>query len=201
MLKDIIKDRELYDYARSSAVRAYELLYWEDFISQEEIIEFYRALINDELVGDESYFATALVNSIIDLRLIQMIPEACFLYDKGCVETFVCGRYDNFIDEMYSDKNYRQDKPYVDDTISEMEWGACFKDEAKKKDSKHLKNFEKGMGDFIPEDVKKDMEQNQMVAQTLKKVGRNNPCPCGSGKKYKKCCYDNGEKRCGAVFR
>ncbi len=23
-----------------------------------------------------------------------------------------------------------------------------------------------------------------------KKVGRNEPCPCGSGKKYKKCCGD-----------
>jgi len=23
----------------------------------------------------------------------------------------------------------------------------------------------------------------------LSKVGRNDPCPCGSGKKYKKCCY------------
>jgi uncharacterized protein YecA (UPF0149 family) len=23
-----------------------------------------------------------------------------------------------------------------------------------------------------------------------KKVGRNDPCPCGSGKKYKKCCID-----------
>lgn len=22
----------------------------------------------------------------------------------------------------------------------------------------------------------------------IRKVGRNNPCPCGSGKKYKKCC-------------
>ena len=22
------------------------------------------------------------------------------------------------------------------------------------------------------------------------KVGRNDPCPCGSGKKYKKCCLD-----------
>ena len=22
----------------------------------------------------------------------------------------------------------------------------------------------------------------------FKKVGRNDPCPCGSGKKYKKCC-------------
>ena len=24
-----------------------------------------------------------------------------------------------------------------------------------------------------------------------KKVGRNDPCPCGSGKKYKKCCGAN----------
>ncbi len=26
------------------------------------------------------------------------------------------------------------------------------------------------------------------TANTAKKVGRNDPCPCGSGKKYKKCC-------------
>jgi SEC-C motif-containing protein len=25
------------------------------------------------------------------------------------------------------------------------------------------------------------------------KVGRNDPCPCGSGKKYKKCCYGKVE--------
>ncbi|MCM8787642.1 MAG: SEC-C metal-binding domain-containing protein, partial [Candidatus Omnitrophica bacterium] len=24
---------------------------------------------------------------------------------------------------------------------------------------------------------------------SAKKIGRNDPCPCGSGKKYKKCCY------------
>nr|WP_269465111.1 SEC-C metal-binding domain-containing protein [Jeotgalibacillus malaysiensis] len=23
-----------------------------------------------------------------------------------------------------------------------------------------------------------------------KSLGRNDPCPCGSGKKYKKCCMD-----------
>lgn len=28
----------------------------------------------------------------------------------------------------------------------------------------------------------------------LKKVGRNEPCPCGSGKKYKKCCLQHHEK-------
>ena len=28
----------------------------------------------------------------------------------------------------------------------------------------------------------------QQVIRTSPKVGRNEPCPCGSGKKYKKCC-------------
>ena len=35
------------------------------------------------------------------------------------------------------------------------------------------------------------MGQNAQASQPLtveKKVGRNDPCPCGSGKKYKKCC-------------
>jgi uncharacterized protein YecA (UPF0149 family) len=27
--------------------------------------------------------------------------------------------------------------------------------------------------------------------RTSPKVGRNDPCICGSGKKYKKCCYSN----------
>ena len=27
-----------------------------------------------------------------------------------------------------------------------------------------------------------------MMEKPMAKVGRNAPCPCGSGKKYKKCC-------------
>ncbi len=27
----------------------------------------------------------------------------------------------------------------------------------------------------------------------LLKVGRNDPCPCGSGEKYKNCCIQKGE--------
>ncbi|MGA7567723.1 MAG: preprotein translocase subunit SecA [Terriglobales bacterium] len=33
--------------------------------------------------------------------------------------------------------------------------------------------------------------QVQQVVRTGDKVGRNDPCPCGSGKKYKKCCGAN----------
>jgi preprotein translocase subunit SecA len=33
-----------------------------------------------------------------------------------------------------------------------------------------------------------DYEPVQRVQRTGDKIGRNDPCPCGSGKKYKKCC-------------
>ena len=36
-----------------------------------------------------------------------------------------------------------------------------------------------------------DMQTVQQVVRTGDKIGRNDPCPCGSGKKYKKCCGAN----------
>lgn len=29
----------------------------------------------------------------------------------------------------------------------------------------------------------------KQLARTPPTVGRNDPCPCGSGKKFKRCCY------------
>ena len=31
----------------------------------------------------------------------------------------------------------------------------------------------------------------ETIVRDRPKVGRNDPCPCGSGKKYKKCCGRN----------
>ncbi|MHB1627720.1 MAG: SEC-C metal-binding domain-containing protein [Bacilli bacterium] len=33
----------------------------------------------------------------------------------------------------------------------------------------------------------------------MPKIGRNDPCPCGSGKKFKKCCIDKAEYRTAAA--
>ena len=46
---------------------------------------------------------------------------------------------------------------------------------------------------FTPE-RKKELYREQKQSGTIrkeKKIGRNDPCPCGSGKKYKKCCGKN----------
>ena len=36
-----------------------------------------------------------------------------------------------------------------------------------------------------------DAQTVQQVVRSGEKIGRNDPCPCGSGKKYKKCCGTN----------
>jgi hypothetical protein len=33
------------------------------------------------------------------------------------------------------------------------------------------------------------------VDRTIPVVGRNEPCPCGSGRKYKQCCLDKDETK------
>ncbi|MBW2624530.1 MAG: tetratricopeptide repeat protein, partial [Deltaproteobacteria bacterium] len=37
--------------------------------------------------------------------------------------------------------------------------------------------------------------QNTSGPKTSRKIGRNSPCPCGSGKKYKKCCLNKADAR------
>ena len=32
-----------------------------------------------------------------------------------------------------------------------------------------------------------DIQKVETIKRTDKKIGRNDPCPCGSGKKYKQC--------------
>jgi Flp pilus assembly protein TadD len=45
-----------------------------------------------------------------------------------------------------------------------------------------------GLDDDEDEDESNPPPPVQTVRRTGPKIGRNDPCPCGSGKKYKKCC-------------
>ena len=44
--------------------------------------------------------------------------------------------------------------------------------------------------DFI-ENLRRNARQRvEERKRAFKKTGRNDPCPCGSGKKFKKCCLE-----------
>ncbi|MCL6452188.1 MAG: SEC-C domain-containing protein [Alicyclobacillus sp.] len=55
-------------------------------------------------------------------------------------------------------------------------------------DDPEVQQWKKSL-DEIDEEFERRMRfEKAMVTRPKKKVGRNEPCPCGSGKKYKKCC-------------
>ena len=186
MLLDTIENSELNEWGRVAAIRACEFLYLEGFIPEAECVSYLRSLIYEKLSPDDSYVVfTTIIGSIIYTRLFEMIPDARFLYENDRIDPAMYGDYGSFLDFMF-DESHSKKAHYVNDAISEMEWWACFETNKKKKDE----FVEKDFGDFIVNEVKKDKDLNKMLAQKYKKTGRNDPCPCGSGKKYKKCCYN-----------
>jgi uncharacterized protein YecA (UPF0149 family) len=40
--------------------------------------------------------------------------------------------------------------------------------------------------------VKRGVQIVHGEKELVEKLGRNDPCPCGSGKRFKKCCLESG---------
>ena len=54
-------------------------------------------------------------------------------------------------------------------------------------EAKNKLNFQKDTGSGIDEPNAQAEEQQAPFVRRERKVGRNEACPCGSGKKYKAC--------------
>jgi hypothetical protein len=49
--------------------------------------------------------------------------------------------------------------------------------------------------EHVPEEPTRHIHSGGPVRRAVARIGRNDPCPCGSGKKYKKCCHDKDQER------
>lgn len=72
------------------------------------------------------------------------------------------------------------------DTAGEVEFKATFTSEDLKQVHYEIARFEKENGQWLYAGDRKP--EGRTVRREEPKVGRNDPCPCGSGKKFKKCC-------------
>ena len=73
-----------------------------------------------------------------------------------------------------------------DDETGTVEFVARFKQDKKEVRHHELAAFEKIDGKWAFMDG--ITPKPKQVKREGPKIGRNDPCPCGSGKKYKKCC-------------
>ena len=68
-----------------------------------------------------------------------------------------------------------------------------------KREARELENRLQQRHEVVDDDLFDDFDWTsptyervqQPYVRTSAKIGRNDPCPCGSGKKYKKCCGRN----------
>lgn len=90
------------------------------------------------------------------------------------------------------------DKGQAGDTKGTVEFVAVYEENSRNLEHHEVSQFrknEKGQWFFVDGDAHTHREgeghhhpKPQTVVRESPKVGRNDPCSCGSGKKYKKCC-------------
>lgn len=48
---------------------------------------------------------------------------------------------------------------------------------------------------FLAKEADRRIDSRGPLRRAVERIGRNDPCPCGSGKKYKRCCEDKDKER------
>ena len=177
LLQKAVTNREITEYARGSILKVMGQLYLDGELEKENFQEFIRQIIDDvdEING---YIYGELIYVICDCQLVEMLPEIRSLFDDGRVDTFMIGGYVESIDMMFSPRKKMCRTP-IDAADMLRGWAMFTEEEPQRKISD--KDFEKAIRAMRAEYTRQEKKV---------KIGRNDPCPCGSGKKYKKCCLN-----------
>jgi len=116
-------------------------------------------------------FNGMLVWDLMDLKAVEAAPVIERAFAAGRVDESVCGDWEN-VQIEFGLKTHREHPPKPN---SLTKLGEQLRAAAA------ARELENSLGDGAL-----DLPPTPFVAPP--KIGRNEPCPCGSGKKFKKCC-------------
>lgn len=189
-IKAIIEDESINEYVRSAALRSLVVSCVEGEMARDELVGYFLSLFRGRLKREHDFVWSALVSCCCRIHPLETYEEIIRAFDEGLVETFFvnlrnveCALKDQTtegaMDDLKRDERFR----FVTDTVASLEWWACFrpsKEARREMSKKAIRKAIRAGGAVNP-----NTPENR---KTLGKIGRNAPCPCGSGKKYKKCC-------------
>ncbi|CAK0758449.1 DUF1186 domain-containing protein [Gammaproteobacteria bacterium] len=174
-IKRLIEDPSVNEFVRSATLRALMVLFLNGELKREALVSYLRELLTGKL-GEDPEFAlvwTATIKLVIQIGAHEVIEEARRAFRLGLVEFPL----EYFEKQMEAQRD--QQLPYfsghhetlLNHPVDELSHWNCFQPKEIRNTNRVLK---------IPEPPK--------PGRAGPKAGRNDPCPCGSGKKYKKCC-------------
>lgn len=187
LLQSMIENPSIDTYVRGSALDVYAKIYSQGAIRKDDFMDYMNELISEAILIEDVDFCTSIAGIIVEYHLFEMLDDIQLLYDLDLIDRGMYGLYDELVDEIFSYSKAGHPVKYIDSVIKSMEWWACFEKPAKenKKQEKQWRELEA----FIEKETKKKIAAYK---KTNNKIGRNDQCPCGSNKKYKRCCIDKG---------
>ncbi|HMN07010.1 MAG TPA: DUF1186 domain-containing protein [Flavobacteriales bacterium] len=141
------------------------------------LLAFYTAAQADEEVMDATLLGM-MVGDILELGLSSLLPAVEALYARGIVPSFVCGSIETVREEFAKPKHRIHKREMLDVEARYAELADA--EERAWEDEEDTEDEDDAWPDAPPARLP--------ITRSAPKVGRNDPCPCGSGKKYKKCC-------------
>lgn len=176
-LKDFLLLPGLYTYARAAVTHALGYISRSHPDRKKEIetifselFTAYAASLPDDGLIDTDYIGLAICDAA-ESQMDSLLPEIKRLFEKGYVSVGICGDYEEVQKMINHPDSYSFDTPVAD-----------------------IFTLYKEMSGFMvrPQPSGYVAPKAKPTPAVSTKIGRNDPCPCGSGKKYKKCCLHAG---------
>lgn len=183
-LTALIENEQANEYVRSVAMEGMVSLVTTGQRTRDEVVAYFLQLFK-KLERNPGAQWDGLAHVCADLWPQEAIDELGRAYEEGLVDTGSIDWQDIehalALGQQGAMKRARYRDPLITDVAKNMGWMQCFR--------KAERDYE-GEGD-AEEDLPESLSSGYTtvpVRRTQPKVGRNERCPCGSGKKFKKCC-------------
>jgi len=182
-IQSLIENEATDEWVRGAALSSLVTLVAAGQNSRDEIVSYFASLLRGKLKRKWSHVWDTLVSYSSDLYAAELMNDIERAYEEGLVDPGYVGLDDVKRDLAMGKERLLArlaDNPHrrlVEDTVAEMGWWACFHED-QAKNTAHAESTSK---------LHRAAASSQIM-RTTPKTGRNEPCPCGSGKKYKKCC-------------
>ena len=181
LIEELIENPDVNEYVRNAACRSLNALVAEGALARKTVVSYYKSLLNEKLERDLSFIWSGLAACCDRIYPEEFIEDLRKAYEEDLIDSFYISLecLEETLHESKEAVLARLRLAYqglIEDTILEMQGWACFE-----KDRQWKKRKQRASVDRIPDIPEPKPEKR-------KKIGRNEPCPCGSGKKYKKCC-------------
>ncbi len=181
-LRALIENPSANEFVRSAAMQAMVTLVATGQRSRDEVIAYFAELFH-RLEREPNYVWSELANICADLCPVELQAEIEQAYDDDLIDPHVIDRDDIRdaiqlgVDKSVAELHQRRYR-LIDDLKMEMGWMSGF----------HPRGERSGVEEALPEDDDDEFEAVDTYRRAGPKIGRNDPCPCGSKKKFKKCC-------------